>query len=79
MPRGPRGPIEKPKDRKRSCCACGPTSTPTSGWPWGRCSSRWPATCWALLGPMLSGAAIDAIGIEPGQADFPTGGSSTAG
>ena len=26
----------------------------------------------ALLGPMLSGAAIDAIGIEPGQADFPT-------
>ena len=26
----------------------------------------------ALLGPMLSGEAIDAIGMEPGQADFPT-------
>ena len=25
----------------------------------------------ALLGPMLSGMAIDAIGTEPGQVDFP--------
>ena len=43
--------LKSPRIGKRSCCACGPTSTPTSGWPWGRCSSRWPATCWPCWGP----------------------------
>ena len=71
MPRGPRGTMEKPKDRKKVLLRLW-----TYIW-----RHKWMALAGllltitsnllALLGPMLSGAAIDAIGIEPGRADFP--------
>ena len=72
MPKGPRGPIEKPKDRKKVLLRL---------WTYIY-AHKWMALAavlltvssnlLALLGPMLSGEAIDAIGMEPGQADFPT-------
>lgn len=62
MPRGPRGPIEKPKDRKKVLLRLW-----TYIW-----AHKWMALAavlltvtsnlLALLGPMLSGEAIDAIG-----------------
>lgn len=71
MPRGPRGPIEKPKDRKKVLLRLW-----TYIW-----AHKWMALAavlltvtsnlLALLGPMLSGEAIDAIGIDPGSANFP--------
>ena len=71
-PRGPRGPIEKPKDRKKVLLRL---------WTYIY-AHKWMALAallltvssnfLALLGPMLSGKAIDAIGMEPGMADFPT-------
>ena len=70
MPRGPRGPIEKPKDRKKVLLRL---------WTYIY-AHKWMAllavvltvssNLLALLGPMLSGEAIDAIGVAPGQADF---------
>ena len=73
MPRGPRGPIEKPKDRKKVLLRLW-----TYIW-----AHKWMALAavlltvtsnlLALLGPMLSGEAIDAIGIEPGQRQLPPG------
>ena len=71
MPRGPRGPIEKPKDRKKVLLRL---------WTYIY-AHKWMALAavlltvssnfLALLGPMLSGKAIDAIGLEPGGTDFP--------
>ena len=68
----PRGPIEKPKDRKKVLLRL-----------WGYiCEHKWMAlgavaltvgsNLLALLGPYLSGKAIDAIGLTPGKVDFPT-------
>ncbi len=70
--RGPSGATEKPKDRKKVLLRL-----------WGYIyAHKWMAlgavlltvasNLLALLGPYLSGQAIDAIGIAPGEADFPT-------
>lgn len=67
----PRGPIEKPKDRKKVLLRL-----------WGYiCQHKWMAfaavlltvssNLLALLGPKLSGQAIDAIGLQAGGVDFP--------
>lgn len=68
----PRGPIEKPRDRKKVLLRL---------WSY-ICQHKWMAFAavlltvssnfLALLGPMLSGKAIDAIGLEQGLVDFPT-------
>ena len=68
----PRGPIEKPRDRKKVLLRL---------WSY-ICQHKWMAFAavlltvssnfLALLGPMLSGKAIDAIGLEQGRVDFPT-------
>ena len=68
----PRGPIEKPRDRKKVLLRL---------WTY-ICQHKWMAFAavlltvssnfLALLGPMLSGKAIDAIGLEQGLVDFPT-------
>ena len=68
----PRGPIDKPRDRKKVLLRL---------WSY-ICQHKWMAFAavlltvssnfLALLGPMLSGKAIDAIGLEQGRVDFPT-------
>ena len=72
MPRGPRGPIEKPKDRKKVLLRLWTYIYAHKWMALGAVLLTVASNLLALLGPMLSGAAIDAIGIEPGQADFPT-------
>lgn len=72
MPRMPRGPIEKPKDRKKVLLRL---------WTY-LYRHKWmllaallltvSGNLLALVGPMLSGKAIDAIGLTPHQVDFPT-------
>ncbi len=68
----PRGPIEKPKDRRKVLLRL-----------WGYIyAHKWMAfaavlltvasNLLALLGPYLSGQAIDAIGLSKGGVDFPT-------
>ncbi|WP_322200003.1 ABC transporter ATP-binding protein [Acutalibacter intestini] len=67
----PRGPIEKPKDRKKVLLRLGGYIL----------AHRWMAlfailltvggNLLALFGPWLSGRAIDAIGLSPGGVDFP--------
>lgn len=68
----PRGPIEKPKDRKKVLLRL-----------WGYIYSHKfmalaalaltvSSNLLALLGPWLSGRAIDAIGLEKGGVDFPS-------
>ena len=68
----PRGPIEKPKDRKK---------VPIRLWSYiyahkfmalGAVLLTVGSNLLALLGPYLSGRAIDAIGLTKGGVDFPT-------
>ena len=72
MPRGPRGPIEKPKDRKKVLLRLWTYLFAHKWMSLGAVLLTVGSNLLALLGPMLSGRAIDAIGVEPGQADFPT-------
>ena len=72
MPRGPRGPIEKPKDRKKVLLRLWTYLYAHKWMSLGAVLLTVGSNLLALLGPMLSGRAIDAIGVEPGQADFPT-------
>lgn len=71
MPKGPRGIPEKPQDRKKVLIRL-----------WGYLYRfKWmvaaallltiTSNLLALIGPTLSGRAIDAIGTAPGQVDFP--------
>ena len=71
MPKGPRGIPEKPQDRKKVLIRL-----------WGYLYQfKWmvaaallltiTSNLLALIGPTLSGRAIDAIGTAPGQVDFP--------
>ena len=72
MPRGPRGPIEKPRDRKKVLLRLWTYLYAHKWMSLGAVLLTVGSNLLALLGPMLSGRAIDAIGVEPGQADFPT-------
>ena len=71
MPRGPRGPIEKPKDRKKVLLRLWTYIWRHKWMAFAGVLLTITSNLLALLGPMLSGAAIDAIGIEPGHANFP--------
>ena len=71
MPPGPRGPIEKPKDRKKVLLRLGGYLYAHKWMTLLALALTVVSNLLALLGPMLSGMAIDAIGTEPGQVDFP--------
>lgn len=74
-PQGSRGPVsgktDKPKDRKKVLLRLW---TYIAAYKWmalGAVLLTIASNLLALLGPYLSGRAIDAIGMGPGQADFP--------
>ena len=71
MPPGPRGPIEKPKDRKKVLRRLGGYLYAHKWMTLLALALTVVSNLLALLGPMLSGMAIDAIGTQPGQVDFP--------
>ena len=62
MPRGPRGPIEKPKDRKKVLLRLWTYLYAHKWMSLGAVLLTVGSNLLALLGPMLSGRAIDAIG-----------------
>ena len=72
MPRGPRGPVEKPKDRKKVLLRLWTYIYAHKWMALGAVLLTVSSNLLALLGPWLSGEAIDAIGLTPGGADFPT-------
>ena len=70
-PRMPRGPIEKPRDRKKVLLRLGGYIFEHKWLALGAIGLTAASNLLALLGPMLSGKAIDAIGLTPGGVDFP--------
>ncbi len=70
--RMPRGPIEKPKDRKKVLRRLGGYILAHKWMALGAVALTAASNLLALLGPMLSGRAIDAIGLTAGGVDFPT-------
>ncbi len=69
--RMPKGPIEKPKDRKKVLLRLGGYIYAHKWLALGAIGLTAASNLLALLGPMLSGKAIDAIGLVPGGTDFP--------
>ncbi len=69
--RMPKGPIEKPKDRKKVLVRLGGYIYEHKWLALGAVGLTVASNLLGLLGPMLSGKAIDAIGLEPGGVDFP--------
>ncbi len=69
--RMPKGPIEKPKDRKKVLLRLGGYIYAHKWLALGAIGLTAASNLLALLGPMLSGKAIDAIGLTPGGTDFP--------
>ena len=69
--RMPKGPIEKPKDRKKVLLRLGGYIYAHKWLALGAIALTAASNLLALLGPMLSGRAIDAIGLVPGGTDFP--------
>lgn len=70
--RMPRGPIEKPKDRKKVLLRLWTYIYAHKWMALGAVLLTVSSNLLALLGPMLSGRAIDAIGMEAGRVDFPS-------
>ncbi len=69
--RGPSGAVEKPKDRKKVLIRLWRYIWAHKWMALGAVALTVASNLLALLGPKLSGQAIDAIGTGPGQADFP--------
>lgn len=69
--RMPKGPIEKPKDRKKVLLRLGGYIYAHKWLALGAIALTAASNLLALLGPMLSGRAIDAIGLVPGGTNFP--------
>ncbi len=69
--RMPKGPIEKPKDRKKVLLRLGGYIYAHKWLALGAITLTAASNLLGLLGPMLSGKAIDAIGLAPGGVDFP--------
>jgi len=69
--RGPRGLSEKPKDRKKVLLRLWTYLYAHKWMALGAILLTISSNLLALLGPYLSGRAIDAIGMGPGEADFP--------
>ena len=69
--RMPKGPVEKPKDRKKVLLRLGGYIFAHKWLALGAIALTVASNLLALLGPMLSGRAIDAIGLAPGGVDFP--------
>ena len=68
----PRGPIEKPKDRKKVLLRLWGYIYARKFLALGALALTVSSNLLALLGPYLSGRAIDAIGLEKGGVDFPS-------
>ncbi len=68
----PRGPIEKPKDRKKVLIRLWSYIYAHKFMALGAVLLTVGSNLLALLGPYLSGRAIDAIGLTKGGVDFPT-------
>ncbi|RKJ40628.1 ABC transporter ATP-binding protein [Acutalibacter sp. 1XD8-33] len=68
----PRGPIEKPRDRKKVLIRLWGYIYAHKFMALGAVLLTVASNLLALLGPYLSGRAIDAIGLVPGGVDFPT-------
>ena len=66
----PRGPIEKPKDRRKVLIRLWGYIYVHKFMALGAVLLTIASNLLALLGPWLSGRAIDAIGLEPGGVDF---------
>lgn len=66
----PRGPIEKPKDRRKVLIRLWGYIYAHKFMALGAVLLTVASNLLALLGPYLSGRAIDAIGLEPGGVDF---------
>ena len=67
----PRGPIEKPKDRKKVLIRLWSYIYAHKFMALGAVLLTVGSNLLALLGPYLSGRAIDAIGLTKGGVDFP--------
>ncbi len=70
--RGPSGAMEKPKDRKKVLLRLWTYIYAHKWMALGALALTVSGNLLALLGPALSGMAIDAIGMGPGEADFPS-------
>ncbi len=68
----PRAPIEKPKDRKKVLLRLWGYIYARKFMALGALALTVSSNLLALLGPYLSGRAIDAIGLEKGGVDFPS-------
>ena len=67
----PRGPIEKPKDRKKVLLRLWGYIYARKFMALGALALTVSSNLLALLGPYPSGRAIDAIGLSQGGVDFP--------
>ncbi len=70
MPKGPRGKIEKPQDRRKVMLRLGQYLLQQKGLLMICLILTFASNFLVLLGPMLSGRAIDAIGTEAGKVNF---------
>ncbi len=70
--RGPSGAMDKPKDRKKVLLRLWTYIYAHKWMALGALALTVSGNLLALWGPALSGKAIDAIGMGPGEADFPT-------
>ncbi len=70
--RGPSGAMDKPKDRKKVLLRLWTYIYSHKWMALGALALTVSGNLLALLGPALSGRAIDAIGMGPGETDFPT-------
>ncbi len=71
MPKGPRGIPEKPRDRKKVLLRMGRYLYRFKWMVFLALLLTVASNLLALIGPTLSGQAIDAIGTVPGEANFP--------
>ena len=71
MPKGPRGIPEKPKDRKKVLLRMWRYLYRFKWMVFFALLLTVASNLFALIGPTLSGRAIDAIGTVPGEVDFP--------
>ncbi len=70
--RGPSGAMDKPQNRKKVLLRLWTYILAHKWMALGALALTVSGNLLALLGPALSGKAIDAIGMGPGEADFPT-------
>ncbi len=70
--RGPSGSVEKPRDRKKVLLRLWTYIYAHKWMALGAFLLTVSSNLLALFGPRLSGRAIDAIGMGPGETDFPT-------